>query len=717
MKKMFVIIALLLFVVAALTAQEMQAYGGKKAVDIKQLPMRNLERTYNAPTFTFGVLPTVLATSYYDYMIGSYTNLPIRVQTEENGGGAFMVWHGKQSASATRRVSYAFVNENGERVLSQEITSDGIAQGYPGMDVDKTSGIPIFAWHAKVGTGNDDFDVQGIWDSFLGGEAGNLSDTFVGISHPVTITSIHGSTDDNYFIWGTVTIGPSPLPDHRRVYIKGSNGKNHTSGDKPSENPYFAYADFTTDQLQSAEQLNWTYTSIPELNNWNNDTNNWRRPWYSLAAGTDGKLYYFGSHFAQDNNEVDIDEPNVDVFVNTNYGAGEWTKISTYIKETVANPMDYFTDDSEVPYDSLYFDINSSASGHSNAVVANNIIHTPFIASLNNFEGSYYPALQSVKDLRFNTQTNQFSVYDVYPVSAQPKNGHFWRPWDQDEDGIIDSVVTDTENGDYPAMAQSWPFLYWDEAAHDNAMSFHLAHLKISKANDSGWMAMVWQSSLNARMYNKYPTTYPELQPYANCPEIYISFSKNYGEDWSEPVVLNGVDTPELKVNGTPMICEWPYPADYIVDRGNGIGRLYMMMLNDDAYGISALAPNGVGQPGPGKVLYFALDVNFGSMLAADDPIAPTPVKSTLKQNYPNPFNPNTTISFNMDRASNVTLNVFNVKGQLVKTLLNGRSTVGLNSFSWDGTDNNNNKVASGVYYYTLKNGNDTQTKKMVLVK
>lgn len=89
----------------------------------------------------------------------------------------------------------------------------------------------------------------------------------------------------------------------------------------------------------------------------------------------------------------------------------------------------------------------------------------------------------------------------------------------------------------------------------------------------------------------------------------------------------------------------------------------------------------------------------------------------TLNQNYPNPFNPTTTIEFSLERPSQVELTVFNSLGQKVKTLVNGFVANSLNRVEWNGTDEAGRVVPSGIYFYTLKVGNQSKTMKMVLMK
>ncbi|MFO8144868.1 MAG: FlgD immunoglobulin-like domain containing protein [Candidatus Syntrophosphaera sp.] len=93
------------------------------------------------------------------------------------------------------------------------------------------------------------------------------------------------------------------------------------------------------------------------------------------------------------------------------------------------------------------------------------------------------------------------------------------------------------------------------------------------------------------------------------------------------------------------------------------------------------------------------------------------PTDFSLRQNYPNPFNPTTTIAYSLPEASNVRLDIYNVKGQLVKTLVNGDEPAGMHSVVWNGRDSNNAAVASGVYFYRVSTPMATQTKRMLLMK
>lgn len=96
---------------------------------------------------------------------------------------------------------------------------------------------------------------------------------------------------------------------------------------------------------------------------------------------------------------------------------------------------------------------------------------------------------------------------------------------------------------------------------------------------------------------------------------------------------------------------------------------------------------------------------------------ASTPILTALIGNYPNPFNPETMIKVDIANSGQAKLEVFNVKGQLVKTLVSGSIKAGSYAYKWNGYDNNNNPVCSGVYFYRLSTGGKCLTNKMLMLK
>jgi hypothetical protein len=94
-----------------------------------------------------------------------------------------------------------------------------------------------------------------------------------------------------------------------------------------------------------------------------------------------------------------------------------------------------------------------------------------------------------------------------------------------------------------------------------------------------------------------------------------------------------------------------------------------------------------------------------------------TPPRLLLGQNYPNPFNPTTWIPFFLPTDGLVSVRIYNVRGELVKTLAERRMTRGAHSVRWSGEDAKGRPAASGVYFCALAFGGKTETRKLVLMR
>jgi hypothetical protein len=117
------------------------------------------------------------------------------------------------------------------------------------------------------------------------------------------------------------------------------------------------------------------------------------------------------------------------------------------------------------------------------------------------------------------------------------------------------------------------------------------------------------------------------------------------------------------------------------------------------------------------------VQMNFKPTYVEEEPSS-TPLQFTLGQNYPNPFNPTTTIPFRVhgsqstvNRSLPTTLRVFNIKGQLVRTLVDENMQPGNHTIVWDGKNRDGKEVSSGIYFYQLTSGERKITKKMLLLR
>ena len=154
----------------------------------------------------------------------------------------------------------------------------------------------------------------------------------------------------------------------------------------------------------------------------------------------------------------------------------------------------------------------------------------------------------------------------------------------------------------------------------------------------------------------------------------------------------------------------------------------FTLAYNDDGNVLSVLAylPTSDVKVPAGRVSLFTInakqsDITISELSVSDakgflvnaayQVVAPVPSKFDLAQNYPNPFNAKTQIKFALPTASDVSINIYNVAGQLVQTISN-RYDAGYQSVTWDASN-----IASGIYFYKLTAGDFTQTMKMTLLK
>ena len=97
--------------------------------------------------------------------------------------------------------------------------------------------------------------------------------------------------------------------------------------------------------------------------------------------------------------------------------------------------------------------------------------------------------------------------------------------------------------------------------------------------------------------------------------------------------------------------------------------------------------------------------------------LAPDPAGFALEQNYPNPFNPSTVIRYELPLKGPVSLGIYSVTGQLIRTLVSGEQLPGPHSVAWDGRNSGGEQVGSGVYFSRLTAGHLQCTRKLLLLR
>lgn len=665
------------------------------------------------PTWSMSIPPSLIRESWYDYMIGSYNNLPMQELPSQFGGGRFFTYHARLTQTGLRKVWFGYINDAGVlSTMDDPWINTPIYMGYPALSVDRVLGKPLYAWHMNI---DDDtqYEIAFMHDLVPSQTPGVYSS----IQYPFNPPNVPPGHENDEFVWASLQTGPSPNPGMRRVYVLVRNLANDGS---PCENVMIAYADFNEAMLMTNQSFTWSYTSIPVLDDWHQNPDPiYRRPAGSLAVGDDGRIYYAGFHFAREYDSYDtVIEPDIDVFVCDNYGAGTWQHYSAFSKVPSYNPWNpflmrhafYNEDNVAIPDEQVYY-MASSVRHFNISLDSAGKLHIPNLWSLRiGTPDISFRLFSTIKEVVFDTATHAFEIREIYPKAGNSIDDIWWMPWDADGDHQADNWPLEELQ---PLCEYHFPYCHWDETLHSDAMIFHYGYLHISEDDGSGAMVCIWQDSYKARCYNLFPADYPEYQPWAQAPEVLISVSPDRGLTWSDPISLSSVETPEL----SGMIPMWVYPSNRMQDvssSGNPAKRLWLYFMDDYDWGTTVITPTPL-PPNRGDISYMAIDIQ---MPPSAIPESPVPGPSLIRiANHPNPFKLSTAISFELPKAARTRLSIYNLRGQLVKTLNDQHMPAGLHSLEWDGHDVTGRTAASGVYLLMLESDGLKAVHRMMLVK
>lgn len=164
-----------------------------------------------------------------------------------------------------------------------------------------------------------------------------------------------------------------------------------------------------------------------------------------------------------------------------------------------------------------------------------------------------------------------------------------------------------------------------------------------------------------------------------------------------------------VQVEGTDIDTETDIATD-----GTGNGIVTGCFYDTTHFGGTTLVSSGSSD------IYIAMLGAGGTGITGFDGGSAVPRSSRLWQNYPNPFSPTTSITFGVAPAAGgaaVNLKIYDVCGREVRTLVDERKTPGTYAVVWDGQNDADLEVSSGVYFYRLKSGSFVQTRKMLLIR
>ncbi len=204
--------------------------------------------------------------------------------------------------------------------------------------------------------------------------------------------------------------------------------------------------------------------------------------------------------------------------------------------------------------------------------------------------------------------------------------------------------------------------------------------------------------------------------------DIYVSLSTDGGATWQDRVnVTASPGSDDLypgvaRINSQGLVQEL---EGFSVGDPDGVNDFVIVYQNDDIAGTWMRGD----EPSANWDMLLVAPVDFAEIPVGigDDnggPEVSMPKSFALSQNYPNPFNPSTSISYQLAEKANVSVKIHNVRGQLVRELVNGMKEAGEYTVQWNGTDEIGRKVSSGIYLYTLQTDKGFEsTRKMVVLK
>ncbi|MCP4706213.1 MAG: T9SS type A sorting domain-containing protein [candidate division Zixibacteria bacterium] len=185
--------------------------------------------------------------------------------------------------------------------------------------------------------------------------------------------------------------------------------------------------------------------------------------------------------------------------------------------------------------------------------------------------------------------------------------------------------------------------------------------------------------------------------------------------------------------NNTVILGMIPMVYGEKTDLTPGEGEIAKLIFRVDDLSLETLELSTVSMEGHSPMFVYTEVVNgegqtmvstpefSGAIIALADGVRDepgvVPVSFALLQNAPNPFNPTTNIAFDLPAASQVRLEILNVLGQRVKTLVDEVREAGSHSVTWDGRDDYGTSTASGVYFYRISAGENQAVKKMMMLK
>ncbi len=262
----------------------------------------------------------------------------------------------------------------------------------------------------------------------------------------------------------------------------------------------------------------------------------------------------------------------------------------------------------------------------------------------------------------------------------------------------------------------------WGKSLNDGPIANIDFLINKNRQPSEPWMVCVWeemQGDISQLVDTDRALSY---HYYAYMKDIKISVS-NDGVNWSAPFnITNTPDRDESEVSVYRDVIDNKVHIMYYEDGFPGSDRnLNYIDVYEDNYihgwpAVEGQFPVPIRKESTEPVLIIYRDFNLSELPTGINLKSPFPNGFKLVQNYPNPFNPNTTIKYSIP-AGYVSLKIYNILGQKVKSLVDDYLPAGSYQVMWDGRNEAGFPVSTGIYLYKLKTENDIKIKKMLMQK
>ncbi len=359
----------------------------------------------------------------------------------------------------------------------------------------------------------------------------------------------------------------------------------------------------------------------------------------------------------------------------------------------------------------------------------------------------------------FDDTTNRDEADVVTVAAGEDTPGiNFGVPTLVDEGSLISGLVTDEETGEplsralvvvFPTLKhkwfngdmKTWTRIYYTTVTDDQGM------YKVAGIPEGNYVVASWARDYLAEFYdnvrNPRKATVFELDGVAEKTDVNFALTLRQGHKFAQGVGngrFGSIGGRIQSQGGLPVEGAFVYAIDgednvvaSEISGENGTYSLdgldegdYMVMVSRSLYE-TTYYPNTPDMASASMLSVSAdgdmdyTDVNVvmdtGEITNVENEVTSAPSEYGLSQNYPNPFNPSTIIEYRVPEAANVKLQVFNLQGQLVKTLADKFQAAGSYKVTWDGTDVNGAIVPTGVYFYQIEANDFAQVRRLVFMR